>query len=136
MSRLWILVAALGWAPTVSPQDLAPGRYLVEVAIVLPNIQTRDYNFETEICWRGIEDRDPPLGPLGPGPLKRCPSKVAAIKDGIAVETTCLGPNAGWGSGTYKITPTGFKATVEMNMGGKNMTLKEIQRGTRLGSCE
>lgn len=103
---------------------------------MLPNIQTRDYNFETEICWRGIEDRDPPLGPLGPGPLKRCPSKVAAIKDGIAVKTTCLGPNAGWGSGTYTITPTGFKATVEMNMGGKNMTLKEIQRGTRLGSCE
>ncbi len=117
-------------------EELATGRYRVDVQIVLPNIDTRDYDFVTEICWRGAGDSELALGPLGPGPLSKCPSTADVRSDGLSVTTRCPGPNAGWASATYRKTPAGFTGRVDMNMGGKNMTLGEIQRGTFVGSCK
>ncbi len=115
---------------------LPPGAYRVEVHIALPNVETRDYDFETTVCWRGADGPEMPLGPLGPGPLAGCPSHARDTPEGVAVATTCPGSNAGFAKAHYRRTPNGFTGRVEMDLGGKNMTLAEQQRGTRAGDCD
>ena len=132
----WFIAAALSSAwSSVAAEDLRPGRYQVAVEITLPNIDTSDYDFQTEICWRGTSAPGMPLGPMGPGPLRDCPSVVSDTTDGLLVETICEGPNAGWAVSIYHPTPTGFKGRIDMNMGGKNMRVGEIQRARWLGPC-
>lgn len=124
-------------APALAAADGLPhGAYRVSVHIALPNVETRDYDFETTICWRGPDDPEMPLGPLGPGPLARCPSKASDRSDGLVVTTACEGPNAGLAAASYRRTSDGFRGQVEINLGGKNMTLSEVQRGVRVGDCE
>ena len=115
---------------------LPEGRYRVAVHIALPNVETRDYDFETEICWRGPDDPAMPLGPVGPGPLVRCPSEAQETPDGVTVTTSCGGPNAGFAVASYRRTAEGFTGRVEIDLGGKNMTMAELQRGVRAGPCE
>jgi hypothetical protein len=135
MHRLTLLASLV--LPVAAGADGLPhGAYRVSVEVALPNVETRDYGFETVICWRGTEDAAMPLGPLGPGPLAACPSHARDTGEGVAVATACPGPNAGFAAGTYRSTQGGFTGRVEMDLGGKNMTLAEIQRGIRTGACE
>ena len=133
----WLAVSLLLLADGAQAGDLLrPGNYAVSVEITMPNIDTRDYRFETEICWRGVAGPDMPLGPLGPGPLRDCSSVASTSADGFVVKTTCDGPNAGWAVSSYKRTEAGFTGRIDMNMGGKNMRVGEIQRGRWLGPCD
>ncbi len=129
-------MAAAGGLPHGLAHGLAHGAYRVAVHIALPNVETRDYDFETVICWRGTADPAMPLGPLGPGPLATCPAEARETEEGVAVTTACPGPNAGFAIADYRRTPDGFSGQVQMNLGGKNMTLAELQRATRTGDCE
>ena len=130
------LMAPAAGAPAGVVVGLPEGAYRVAVHIVIPNVETRDYDFETEICWRGVDDPAMPLGPLGPGPVARCPSQAQETPEGLSVTTACEGPNAGFATATYATTAGGFSGQVAINLGGKNMTLGERQRGTRTGDCE
>lgn len=141
---LWTLAPVVGLAAAsfaascpggAAADGLAPGTYRVLVHIALPNVETRDYDFETEICWRGADDAEMPLGPLGPGPLAHCPADAADTAEGVVVTVACPGPNAGFAKGRYRRTETGFTGRVEMDLGGKNMTLAEEQRAIRTGPC-
>ena len=132
--RLIAAILALA-APLAHAEPIPPGAYRVAVEIVLPNIESRDYGFVTTLCWRGASDPDMPLGPLGPGPLRTCPAKARSARGEVTVDTVCPGPNAGWASARYRAVPGGFRGSVAINLGGKNMTLTEIQRGRRTGPC-
>ena len=133
----WIALIPIVLAtPALADGGLKSGRYQVDVDIVLPNIDTRDYGFSTEICWERTGASGKPLGPLGPGPLGACPATAVETEDGLSISTVCKGPNAGWAMAYYRRTPLGFRGEVEMNMGGKNMTVGERQRGHWLGDCE
>ncbi len=122
-------------APAWADQAIPPGLYKVRVHTVLPHIDTSNYDFEAEICWRGPDDPEMPLGPLGRGPLRDCPAEASETGKRLSVTTTCPGPNAGFAVGTYRRTPSGFRGRVELNLGGKNMTLAEEQRGELIGFC-
>ena len=133
--RTFSLIACL--IPALAAADGLPsGAYRVSVHIALPNVETRDYDFETTICWRGADDPEMPLGPLGTGPLARCPSQARDTPEGVTVTTTCPGPNTGFARAHYRRTDAGFTGGVEMDLGGKNMTLSEVQRAIRTGDCE
>lgn len=120
---------------TAFADGLAPGAYDVRVAVKIPNVNVSNADFTTRVCWRGVEDAAITLGPLGPGPLKDCNAIARQSGTALLIDTKCAGPNAGWAVSTYHVTPSGFRGTVNMNMGGKNMTVQEIQRGTRVGPC-
>ncbi|MFK7944437.1 MAG: DUF3617 domain-containing protein [Paracoccaceae bacterium] len=111
------------------------GRYEVNVHLVLPHIDTKDYDFVTEICLGNVVGLAS-LGPLSPGPLSQCPRKSETLNGEWMIHVRCPGGNAAVATGTYRSTPSGFRGRVEMNMGGKNMTLAEEQRGRYLGPCE
>jgi hypothetical protein len=135
--RRTVLVLACMAAPAAGAAGGLPeGAYRVLVHVAIPNVETRDYDFETEICWRGADDPAMPLGPLGPGPVARCPSQARETAEGVTVSTVCEGPNAGFALATYRRTAQGFTGRADVNLGGKNMTLAELQRGTRTGDCE
>ena len=136
MRRTALLLACLAAPGAGAAGGLPEGAYRVAVHVAIPNVETRDYDFETEICWRGAADPAMPLGPLGPGPLARCPSHARDTAEGVTVATACEGANAGFATAAYRATPVGFSGEVAINLGGKNMTVSEVQRGTRTGSCE
>lgn len=121
---------------TTGQADPIPaGRYAVDVHLVLPHIDTRDYDFTAEVCLSAANDAEA-IGPLSPGPLSSCP-RTGITQDGaLIIRVSCPGGNAGTAIGTYNATPSGFRGRVEMNMGGKNMTMAEEQRGRYLGPCE
>lgn len=122
-------------ATTALGDGLFPkGRYRVEVSVTIPNVDVTNAAFVTEIVWNGPADPAIALGPLGPGPLRNCPSEAFEYPDRLVIETRCAGPNAGFATSVYRPTEGGFQGTVEMNMGGKNMTVGEVQRGSRLGA--
>jgi hypothetical protein len=133
MRRLPLIACLL---PALAGADGLPhGAYRVAVHIAVPNVETRDYDFETTVCWRGVDDPEMPLGPLGPGALAGCASHARDTPEGVAVTTTCPGPNAGFADASYRRTAEGFSGRIDINLGGKNMTLSELQRGTRTGGC-
>ncbi len=127
---LFLALPATGHAGS---EIFAPGRYLIEVQMVIPNVDTRDYDFTQTICLVG--DDLSRLGPLGPGPMRECPRQVSEANGSVMVTVTCSGPNAGTATGHYTFSRGGFKGVVQMNMGGKNMTLIERHRAERIGNC-
>ena len=135
MRGIVVILACLVAPAAGTAGGLPPGAYRVAVHIAIPNVETRDYDFETEICWRGTGDPEMPLGPLGPGPLGDCPSEAHDTPEGVIIATACKGPNAGYAKAVYRRTPEGFSGRIEMDLGGKNMTLAETQRATRTGDC-
>jgi hypothetical protein len=136
MRRIVLMLACLAAPAAGAAGGLPEGAYRVAVHVAIPNVETSDYDFETEICWRGAEDPAMALGPLGPGPLARCPSQAQDTPEGATVATVCEGPNAGFATASYRRTAGGFAGRVAINLGGKNMTMAEVQRGTRMGECD
>ena len=127
-----LLLAFIGTPGLADP--IPPGRYEVSVHLDLPHIDTKDYDFTTEICLADPGGRTV-LGPLSPGPFAECPRASKADDSVLTIEVRCPGGNAGVAIGTYLPTRSGFRGRVEMNLGGKNMTLAEEQRGRYLGEC-
>ncbi|MEM7240021.1 MAG: hypothetical protein AAF501_19640 [Pseudomonadota bacterium] len=125
-----VLLAPVGRADMTQIEGL----YEITVALEIPNVETRDYDFSRMLCLD--PDRLRVLGPLGPGPLGTCPREVRQTPTGFHVLVRCEGPNTAWARGIYEPTLDGFRGTVSMNMGGKNMTLVERQRAVRLGACD
>ena len=116
-------------------QVIEPGLYEISVSVQIPNVRVTNSDFVTRLCWRGTADNAMPLGPLGPGPLRSCHAEARLMDERLIVDTTCDGPNAGWAVSSYRPTAAGFSGTVDINMGGKNMTVQEVQRGVRIGDC-
>lgn len=132
--RILLMCGAILLVTTTRADPIPAGRYAVDVHLDLPHIDTRAYDFVTEVCLRPPDEAQV-LGPLSPGPLGSCP-RVGFTQDGeLVVRVRCPGGNAGMAIGRYRTTPSGFRGRVEMNLGGKNMTLAEEQRGKYLGAC-
>ena len=137
MHRAAIFICLALCLPMQAMADpILPGAYDVDVEIRIPNVDVSNADFTTRICLRNQADLTKKLGPLGPGPLKDCPGVARTDGSSLIIDTKCDGPNAGWAVSTYVVTSRGFKGTVNLNMGGKNMTVQEAQRGTWAGKCE
>lgn len=135
VSRMRVVLPILLIPAAVIAQAIEPGLYDVSVSVQIPNVRVTNADFTTRLCWRGTEDSAMPLGPLGPGPLRSCPAEARHKNGRLIVDNRCDGPNAGWAVSNYRPTAAGFFGTVDINMGGKNMTVREVQRGVRIGDC-
>jgi hypothetical protein len=118
--------------------DLMPGLYQIEVKIALPHAP--DVAPPTRIV-RCLTPADLESGRaffvLSDNPIKAC-----ALIDFQAAEATasyrivCPGPNAASATAVFETTDKGYRGVIKMQMGGKNMTMSEIQTATRAGECK
>lgn len=136
----WFAGAALGFAVTGSGAaevPLAPGMYEVEVRIHLPNVQDVASPLVVARC---IAPADLKSGRaffvLSDNPLKACDLlDYEASGRQASYRIACPGPNRGSATGEFELWENSYRGTINMNMGGKNMTMSETQAGRRIGEC-
>jgi len=132
-------VAAILAATTDAAEPaLSPGLYLVEVRISLPNVQDVAAPLVVNRC---IGPSDLQSGRaffvLSDNTLKTCDLvDYEATVDTAIYRIVCPGPNRASAVGTFEMTSDTYRGTIKMNMGGKNMTMSEVQVGRRVGECE
>jgi hypothetical protein len=116
---------------------LIPGEYEVEVRISLPNVRDAAAPL---LLTRCISPADLESGQaffvLSDNPLKNCDLLDYKAESSEAVyRITCPGPNRGSAVAVFEIKDVAYHGVINMNMGGKNMTMTEMQAGKRIGDC-
>ncbi len=131
---LSVLPAA--WAEA-EPGALAPGLYDIEVRINLPYVLEVSPPKRLMRCLTASAiESGQAFFVLSENPIKACP-----LTDYQATPTTahyrirCPGANAASAEGDFETTATGYRGTISMQMGGKNMTMSETQVAVRVGAC-
>jgi hypothetical protein len=126
--------------PVASASDTFPdpGLYRVEVRIALPNVQE---SAEPMIVTRCIDSTALKSGQaffvLSENPLAHCDLLDYAVNRGTATyRIACPGPNRGRALAVFQTTHNAWRGSIEMNLGGKNMTMSETQSARRIGECQ
>ena len=118
--------------------SLQEGAYDVEVTLELPHVSDTSTRKIERLCLG--RDWSTTLGLVvlsSNNPLGHCPVSNARLSiNTLSFDVTCAGLNAATGHALYEIMPEHFRGRIEMKMGGKNMTMTEIQVGHRIGSCD
>jgi hypothetical protein len=130
-----ILASAAGAEPRENlPQ---PGAYEVRVRLEMPNVQHRAGTTAT-ICFPYAGGANGAPFPVlsGNNPLARCPASNIR-RDGAVLrfDILCEGRGAARAQAVYTLEPGAFEGRISMVMGGKNMTMTEVQIGRRIGPC-
>ena len=118
---------------------LQGGTYEVKVRLELPHVEEWAVNKIKTICVPQADGAfDAPLPVLsGNNPLAKCPASNVR-RDGATLrfDIVCEGRNAARAHAVYALASSAFKGRIWMVMGGKNMTMTEVQVGRRIGSCD
>lgn len=136
---LSLIAIATGGVAAEERVSLRPGSYEVRVGLELPHVERSGAEKSVTVC---ISDTDPNgahgLAVLSDNnPLGKC-AKSNARQDGssLTFEVACDGLNAAHGHAVYQLLSDAFTGRIDMKMGGKNMTMLEVQTGKRVGDCE
>jgi hypothetical protein len=117
---------------------LQEGAYEVRVRLELPNVLSWTATASTTtIClpYGGTDGALPVLS--SNNPLAKCPASNV-LRDGATLrfDILCEGRGAARARAVYTLMPGAFEGRIAMVMGGKNMTMTEVQSGRRVGSCD
>jgi Protein of unknown function (DUF3617) len=128
-------MAARGAADDSLP---APGNYEVEVRIGLPNAPDVAAPMRLNRCMtREDFESGRVFAVMSDNPLKQCQRIDYQVTGAtISFRITCPGPNRGSAVAVFKTSSNGYRGSIKMNMGGKNMTMTETHIGRRIGSCK
>ena len=130
----------LAGAAQAEPKKTLPeaGAYEVRVRLELPNVQHRAATSVT-ICFPHAGGSNGAPFPVlsGNNPLARCPAGNVR-QDGAVLrfDIRCEGRGAASARAVYTLKPGAFEGRIAMVMGGKNMTMTEVQSGRRVGGCD
>lgn len=135
----FILVGLLAAAAQAEPTETLPeaGAYEVRVRLELPNVQHRAASTAT-ICFPYTGGMNGAPFPVlsGNNPLARCPASNVRREGAILrFDILCAGRGSAWARAVYTLAPGAFEGRIAMTMGGKNMTMTEVQTGRRIGPC-
>lgn len=130
---------ALTTAAVADPSALQPGAYEVRASLELPNIDDLGVDTKKTLC---LVDKGG-AGKYGfevmsqNNPLAHCPMvNVHEAGDTLTFDIKCGGSNLAKASASYLLMGDRFRGRINMTMGGKNMTMTEVQEGRRLGACQ
>lgn len=128
------LALAAGSA-AAEPVRLRPGAYEVEVRLDLPHLDGTGSRKRVRLCLDGVPARGLPV--LGDNtPLAGCPvSDLRQEGESLGFTIACEGRNQPSAKAVYRLAPEAFEGRVSMRLGGKNMTLTEVQTGRWRGAC-
>ena len=128
---LCVGLSALVAAQTLA-HDIRPGLYAIDYRIEMPHLERYAITNRAERC---IEGERLPVISAKQG-FEGC-----SLEDRISeahrlrYSLICQGASTARAFAEYKPRPGGFAGRVFVKMGGKNMTLTEIQTGTWIGEC-
>jgi len=131
-------LAQTSGAPAGEAVRLRPGAYEVEFRLELPNLDNATERRSAALCITAPDAAGSQgLAVLSENnPLGRCPvSALATEGTDLVFEIVCPGGNAARGRARFTLAPEAFRGHIAMTMGGKNMTMTEIQTGRRTGDC-
>jgi hypothetical protein len=121
-------------SPATAEGLLQPGAYEVEVRMELPHLESWSARSTAIICLPHPGGALPVLS--ANNPLADCPAETVRREGGaLRFAIVCPGINAARARAVFDLAPDAFEGRIAMTMGGKNMTMTEVQRGRRLGPC-
>jgi hypothetical protein len=114
-----------------------PGLYRVEVRLELPNVPHAAAHLTLSRC---LTESDLASGHafwlLSRNPLQTCDQLDYEVAgQTVRYRISCPGRNRGHGLATFETKATAYRGRIVMNMGGKNMTMSEMQVAARVGDC-
>ena len=134
-----LMTMAAGAASAEPTAAASPaGAYDVEVRLEIPNVDTWSWKSTTRLCLPHAGAGNMPIPVLSPNnPFADCRAKNVE-RDGtrLAYDIMCEGRGAARAHAIYAVRPDGFSGRIAMVLGAKNMTMRELQVGHRLGACE
>ncbi len=137
IARASVVAALAATGSLAADSFLAPGLYRVEVRIALPNVQDAAAPFVVTRCASPADlESGKAFSILSKNPLRACDLlDYQTTDDAVSYRIACPGPNKGSAVAMFRTTATTYRGSIQMNMGGKNMTMSETQAGTRIGNC-
>lgn len=135
----WLAAFLAGAALPAAAAPLEGGAYEVEVRLELPHLEDMAGSKRVRLCLTAEANGDNHgIAVLSDNnPLSRCPvSNVRRAGDELTFDIACEGRNAARASARYLLAATAFRGRITMRMGGKNMTMTEVQAGRRIGACD
>ena len=134
-------VASLGaGAGRAAPLEsgFTPGLYEIELRIGMPHVLRVGESRQLRRCLSAAElESGSAFFVLSENPLGACKLVDYRAAGGVArYRIVCPGANAAGAEGMFDRTAAGYRGTIWMQMGGKNMTMYETQVATRIGECD
>jgi Protein of unknown function (DUF3617) len=121
--------------------DTAPlpvGSYAITTRLELPHLERWAIDKTTTICLSGrAADGRLPIPILSANnPYATCAAANLVIDRGkLEYDVLCPGRASAKAHATYSLAADHFAGRVAMMLGGKNMTMTEVQHARRVGDC-
>jgi hypothetical protein len=123
------------WAEGRLPRG---GSYELTARLELPHLERWAVDKTTIVCLPNVRSGDELPIPVvsANNPFAKCSAaNLAADSSKLEYDIVCPGRGAAKGHATYILSTGTFSGRVAMVMGGKNMTMTEIQQARRIGEC-
>ena len=138
MRAILVLLAIQLVAPAAAEAEAAlrPGRYRVDVVLEMPHVLRAMPYGTVERCIAEDEAAGGFARIESSPAITACPI-VGRRWEGnrLSQSWACGTANTGMAKAGYTISGEGFVGRIAVTMGGKNMTLSEVQTGRRIGDC-
>ena len=122
----------------LSGTALGGGSYDITARLELPHLERWSVDKTSIICLPSIRRGDELPIPVvsANNPFQKCTAaNLTADGPRLEYDIVCPGRGAAKGHATYTLSPDKFSGRVAMVMGGKNMTMTEVQQARRIGEC-
>jgi hypothetical protein len=119
-------------------RQLEAGAYRIRYRLELPHVERWAVEKTDTACLGAMPAAGrAPLPILSANmPFKGCTIRsLRATGTALDYDIACPGRGAAKAHAVYTLSDGGFEARIFMTMGGKNMTMTEVQRGRRAGTC-
>jgi uncharacterized protein DUF3617 len=125
----------LAWTDWRPPQG---GSYEITARLELPHLERWAVDKTAIICLPRFRTGDElPIPVVSTNnPFAKCTTaNLTADSSKLEYDIVCPGRGSAKGHATYILSLDSFSGRVAMVMGGKNMTMTEVQQARRIGEC-
>lgn len=131
---------AASHTPTASAEERIQqsGSYEITARLELPHLERWAVDKTTIVCLpnSGTQGELPIPIVSANNPFAKCSvANVTSKTTKLEYDIVCPGRGAAKGHATYVLLADTFSGRVAMVLGGKNMTMTEVQQGRRIGGC-
>ncbi len=122
----------------IDEASLPVGSYAITTRLELPHLERWAIDKTTTICLSGqTAGGQIPIPILSANnPYAACAAANLVIDhDKLEYDVVCPGRDSAKAHATYSLAADHFAGRVAMVLGGKNMTMAEVQRAERVGDC-